>query len=459
MINIQIAGAGAGKTYGLAQQLVEFCNQSSTNKVIYSITFTNAAKNKIEEAVIEQLGVIPPNLEIETVHTFLLNEVIYPYSQYITGDIYDKASIVSLPQVPSHINYQINRLKKLKVIHSSKVFAIARKILDKSHSKNATRAKRLKVDNVILNIRSSIERIYLDEVQDLDTDALKAFSALGFEGLYIYMIGDPKQAIKYADDLTDFITHVSKEYPEKVNILEPNNISRRVPTEILNISNPFCYPEQQQKSLSKEIGELLYIESNHQSYDTFITSHIESESLVCIDKKTVKYSTHKKLNGTFDTRVADLIATSDHGRDPELMVKVAHIEFCEDVKAKGFDEAHRKLCRKYSIKLEPKEYMITKAYSESILSPDARYSVTSIDSVKGLDADTCIVILTPNFYKYFLQSGLTEANKFNKVWKLVYVALTRAKKQLFFVLDPDVLNGIDIGDIKTELERRGFTPY
>ena len=76
MINIQIAGAGAGKTYGLARDVSEYCKENSSSKVIYAVTFTNAAKEKIESEIISQIGHLPECLAIETVHSFLLNEVI-----------------------------------------------------------------------------------------------------------------------------------------------------------------------------------------------------------------------------------------------------------------------------------------------------------------------------------------------------------------------------------------------
>ena len=458
MINIQIAGAGAGKTYGLARELVECCNQSYSSKVIFAITYTNAAKKKIEAEVISQLGSIPSCLEIETVHTFLLNEVIYPYSHYVTGDMYNQASIAPLPSEPNFRNHKINRLKNINVIHSTKVFSVARKILDKSHSSHNSRAKKLKVDKVVSIIKSCVDRIYLDEVQDLDPDALKAFASLGIEGLYTYMIGDPKQAIRYPKALTEFTKKISFSHPEKTNVLEPNNFTRRVPTEILNVSNPFCYPNQQQESLSNEVGELLYINSSHKDYDQFLRGHMESDSLICIDKKAGKYSTAKKINGSFDPVVSEMIATSNHGREPELMVKVAHAEFCADVAAMGFNRAYRKLCRDYSINPEPQEYRITESYAESILSSDSTYSIKSIDAVKGLDAATCIVILSPSFYKYFLQSGLSKTEKYNKIWKLVYVALTRAKNQLIFVIDPEVLTGLDLDEVRGQVEGKGFIP-
>lgn len=116
------------------------------------------------------------------------------------------------------------------------------------------------------------------------------------------------------------------------------------------------------------------------------------------------------------------------------------------------------LCREYSINPSPQEYRITESYAESIISSDATYRIKGIDAVKGLDAASCIIILSTSFYKCFMQEGLTQAEKYNKVWKLVYVALTRAKKQLIFVIDPEILTGIELSGVRREIEAKGFRP-
>ena len=92
---VQIAGAGAGKTYGLAELI---CNSKiEDGKNIYAITYTNYAKKNIEDKIVEQKGYIPDNVKISTIHTFLLNEIIYPYSSYILNKKLNKATSVPLP--------------------------------------------------------------------------------------------------------------------------------------------------------------------------------------------------------------------------------------------------------------------------------------------------------------------------------------------------------------------------
>lgn len=85
MIEIQVAGAGAGKTYGLAEAIIG-CVDKNSHKKIYVLTYTNAAKEKIEHEIIKKLKAVPDQVEIETIHTFLLNEIIYPFSPFVLGE-------------------------------------------------------------------------------------------------------------------------------------------------------------------------------------------------------------------------------------------------------------------------------------------------------------------------------------------------------------------------------------
>ena len=70
--NIQIAGAGAGKTINLANKIVDFLKQSNSYKTIYAITYTNSAKMNIIKKLEELIGVIPENVKVQTVHSFFL---------------------------------------------------------------------------------------------------------------------------------------------------------------------------------------------------------------------------------------------------------------------------------------------------------------------------------------------------------------------------------------------------
>ena len=60
---IQIAGAGAGKTYSLAEKILIHYHKKENEKTIYAISFTNYAKKNIEGRVIElNNGQIPDDI-------------------------------------------------------------------------------------------------------------------------------------------------------------------------------------------------------------------------------------------------------------------------------------------------------------------------------------------------------------------------------------------------------------
>ena len=71
MIEIQVAGAGAGKTFGMAEKIIE-CFDPKSHRDIFAITFTNAAADNIVDELIKQKGFLPENIKVSTIHTFLL---------------------------------------------------------------------------------------------------------------------------------------------------------------------------------------------------------------------------------------------------------------------------------------------------------------------------------------------------------------------------------------------------
>jgi hypothetical protein len=122
MIEVQIAGAGSGKTYGLAKTLADKYEKLTNDKIIYALTYTNAATQKINIELIKILGEIPSSIKVETVHSFLLNEIIYPFSPFITGDIYNNTSTTPLPNKQAWKTSAIARLKAVNVVHAENVY-------------------------------------------------------------------------------------------------------------------------------------------------------------------------------------------------------------------------------------------------------------------------------------------------------------------------------------------------
>ena len=63
---INVAGAGAGKTTGLAKEIIDKHKQVLGNKKIYCVAFTNNAVKSIKDKLLAYYDMIPENIIPET---------------------------------------------------------------------------------------------------------------------------------------------------------------------------------------------------------------------------------------------------------------------------------------------------------------------------------------------------------------------------------------------------------
>jgi hypothetical protein len=456
MIRVQIAGAGAGKTYGLAAIIKARLKDNSNEKAVYALTYTNAAKTKIYSEVLRQCGSIPAHLHIETVHSFLANTIIFPFSSFVTQQKYNAVSIEVLHDNPKWKNSRINALKKESIVHAEVVYKVAKAILNRDSSNNKSKAQKAKVDHVLSILHACVDSIFVDEAQDLDSDALEIFRILGFRDCLIHLLGDPKQAIKHPSALDEFVKRVTG-LPE-VEVLEFNNTTRRIPLAILPHSNRFCYPNQIQRTISIKPGSISYVESRDSNFQCFLTKHMQSDSIVCIDKRQGPYATSAEEKYSFPFEVAKLIGSRRPNRDSDLQSRAAFTEFAQRAKTSA-KNAVSWLLKEYAIKFETTIYAKLIELGNKLNHQPASHYVRSIDSVKGLEAETCVLIFSRTTLTYFLNEGL-EINKiYNKEWKRIYVALTRSQDELFLVLDHNLLNSEEIARAKISFATLGINRY
>lgn len=465
MIEVQLAGAGAGKTHGLAKKVIAHYDPT-LHKKIFAITYTNNAAKNISEAIIKQLGYLPENIVVCTVHTFLLNEIIYPYSPFVLNEVHTTSSrcktFSNFPfgktdeKKKRETASTISRLKKRGVIHVDETYAAAWRVVDENYSKHNSQKKKSKVRKVHKLLSSSIDKIFLDETQDLDATALKVFQQIGENSVDLYMVGDPKQAIDYPKSFKDWLA--ANKANEKVKVLPNITISRRVPQKILDLSNTFCPRDQEQISLSEVEGRLTYITSETDHYDEVIRHHIDNGSLVSIFRKEGNYST--KQAGSlpeFDPEIEELL-TKEFPEYEEGMVIYSLQRFFASLLSKN---DNNRSIRKFLATLEiPYDKELFKKLCRSAeqfsSSKDnsAKYAISSIQRTKGLESKVCVLVLTPAIFKCLMQDGVT---KFNKTWNMVYVALTRAESELVLAVDMDLLGKVyKHDDIVESLESIGF---
>lgn len=448
MIIIQVAGAGAGKTFGLAELIKNRTEEREGNNKIHALTYTNSAKEKIRDELTRSFNRLPEGINIDTVHSFLLNEIIFPYAQYVLGDRYHSVSLENLPTEQTYRNSRITKLKKDGVIHVENVYKTAKQILDRNNSKHTNKYKKGKVDYVINLISNTICSIFIDEVQDLDSDCLKVFEILGKTDIYIYMIGDPKQAIKYPNALHDFIESMKKIVSNDIIIKPMVNNTRRVPQAILNLSNKFCYSDQCQTTLNKSPGEVRYIINELDGYDEMLSEMLNRGKLVIINQKNEFYATKKETTQHIPWVLSNLIADSDKraGRDTKLYIQSVYFDLLDELKNNSHNVAVNNIIRKHNLSNligERKDlYAIFYSFAQACISTECKekYILKSIEAVKGLDSDIVFFILNDSFISYLDGANITKDQHFNKEWKKIYVALTRSKDKLIFIVDKRIIS-------------------
>ncbi|MGR5331841.1 AAA domain-containing protein [Photobacterium damselae] len=151
-----------------------------------------------------------------------------------------------------------------------------------------------------------------------------------------------------------------------------------------------------------------------------------------------------------------MIRDSNHKKDKALFVKAAFSDFMDDAIQKDNKQAISRLIARHTLKLNKQHFAQLHELCNSCTKNDVQFRVQSIDSIKGLDADTCVIILSSSTLKYLTQDGISKANRFNKEWKKVYVALTRAKKRLVLALDHDLLAKEDMAAVRSSIGALGF---
>jgi len=443
MITVQIAGAGAGKTFGLASKIADRIAVAPSTKSIYALTYTNSAKNKIKIELVKNSDCLHVN--VDTVHSFLLKEIIFPYASYVLGEKYSSVSLETLPS--NNQMYKNARLKDLKskgIIHVDNVYMVAKQILDKNNHKNNNLYKKSKVDYICNIISQMTCSIFIDEVQDLDQDCLRVFHILGGYGVYIYMVGDPKQAIKYPDSFNDYISEHAKGNGDV--IFEPvNNITRRVPSSLLEISNVFCYTGQEQTNYDGRIGCVKYLYNDTPNYDIMLQQALLNGKLVIINQKNDYYHTKNGKEHHFPKKLARILENSPSvdGRDLGLYINSLYLDLMEQLNY--FPENPSKSAANYVIRKHDLSGLLRKNNAFGIFYEFASQCsqekstnatvVKSIESVKGLDSDVVFFILTESFINYLNHTNIPVESPFNKEWKKLYVALTRSSDKFVFVLD------------------------
>lgn len=429
-MNIVVAGAGAGKTTSMAEVVLQRLKEIDKGKIVYVVTYTNAARDRIREKVIEKNGSIPKLLRIETYHSFLIQEFIFPFHHLLYETQYLKASLIKLPDKPAYRTSKLKELSTNQEVHVEKITEVAKWII---HGKSADR-KKIKVKRMrILSIVSNyLDSIFIDEAQDMDTHLKQIINTLYTNEFNLVLVGDPKQDLRGRDAFNELIA----EHPDKVQYKEENH---RCPPIHVELANRFIPSEQCQVAQKDSVGHLGFVFEK----DLIIDEYIQNESwdYVYIFKKNGRYITNKndllKEDGNLSYELKCIIRKSSIEEDKINLAVFRAKQWC--VKAlplKSNSYIIKEIERVFKLKLTKKD--MAKLGDALKLNREKEQitgiKVDSIDSIKGLEGKRCLFILTTDLTPYLLQENTLD----NKMKNYLYVALTRAKEELIFLITQEV---------------------
>ena len=206
-MEINIAGAGAGKTTKMSDKIILLRNQIDENKKIFCVAFTNSAVDCIRRKLCEHYVQIPENIIVSTIHSFLYREIIKPYYHLLYGKKYEKISISDLPQDAKYKNAKIKRLDELNVLHQTVIPEHAKWVLcKKSKDTKSIKNGRVIIKNAIAKYCGAI---CIDEVQDIDKHMQEIIEELSRMGIPMLLMGDPKQDLKGFKCLRNLMSNLS----------------------------------------------------------------------------------------------------------------------------------------------------------------------------------------------------------------------------------------------------------
>ena len=416
MKEVHIECAGAGKTYGIAQKIIGMIDDCPDGKKIYAITYTNYTVNQIKSELVRPLKYIPDCVVVSTVHSFFLDNIVYPFSRFIKGE---PISSCSTEVLSGKVEWKAKRIKALKdegIIHASAVPQYAKSILVAAATDKAAIKKRkgIAVDYFI----SDIYCLLVDEAQDMNDYFFDLMLMIVGKLENYYFVGDPFQALWGADEYKKFAVNFSE---QESTTLTTNYISRRIPACVAKLCNRILPESSAIRSISTESGSVDYVflsELDDKAREKLASSNVFSY----IKAKTDVFSTSNDKAGLTHEFLQIL-----NQKYPSYDISALRCAVISRMHEVGLDA----YLKQQKIVLSRQNY--AQLANQFLSEKETGIFVESIQKIKGLENDSAYFIICNSL----LEILLGVKNDFNKETNLLYVALTRTKRRLLFIIDDD----------------------
>lgn len=414
MKETHIECAGAGKTYGIAKKVVEMLGQCPKGMKIYAITYTNYAVTQIKGEILKQFHYI---VAINTVHGFLLEHIIYPFSPYVKDTPIQSCSIEKLDDNIKWKNLRKKHLKEIGIIHSDAVTQYAKSIIVPQSGDNKRIKQRKEI--ALQYLISDLFCLFVDEAQDMDEEFFDLMKVLIPRIKHYCFVGDPNQDLWGKNQYSSFVDFIKTTYG-----IEPilKLTSRRVPQSVIPLCNKILRPEFQMASSNKVRGVVEYIlASELGNTEKRILSG--STIFAMIKSGTDIFVTKSEKAITLPYEFREILQEQFEAFDIDAVVMTA----IEIIKRNGLS----KFLNNYKIHIDNKTY--AKVASQFDSAEADAVCLDSIHKLKGLENETVYFVMCNSLLKILL--GLK--NNYNKETNLLYVALTRTKSRLLLIILDD----------------------
>lgn len=430
---VNVAGAGAGKTTKMADLISSFAIPDG--KVVFCIAFTNAAADNIKEKVTKIYGNIPNNIRISTIHSFLYQELIKPYYYFLYGKNFEHLSNINLPSTIEYKKKKLSELEKENILHVTNIPEKAKWVVCKKSSDNKvineTRAR------IISGFLNYCAAIFVDEAQDIGGEERCILESLDRANVQIILYGDPKQDVKGFRCFREIIDNNGM-----VNYISD---CHRCPQKHLNISNLFA-PDSEKQSADEKHNEGhidVVFESDIDNIHEYL--HSGNFGLTYISQKNQRFDTHEiqSKNNFESLRCEVFYAMKERWGESlhEYEIRRGAFYITEQMLKKHNDGQKANdiiidLVKRgiFNSLTKPKYAQMISAMQSNVQTLSNIPVVNSIEAVKGLEADSCLFILTSDLASYLFQNKTDD----NKTKHLLYVALTRSSNNLTFLITREV---------------------
>lgn len=207
---LTLAGPGSGKTTDMVEQIIKNMDILDVNREMAIITYTNASVDDIKKKLMREV-IIPPNVFIGTIHSFLIRYFIKPYAGYIGYQsnpvtVVDKFSNVGLEWVeewvkkrnPDKTKNELKNIENGMVLkrRNRAVQAAAKKGVYTYDSIIAISRELSNQKNILQSIGNKLQFLYVDEYQDISRYGHNIILKIEkTKYTHISVVGDPDQSI------------------------------------------------------------------------------------------------------------------------------------------------------------------------------------------------------------------------------------------------------------------------